>query len=698
MHNKEALDIFFQESGEHEQPKIIDKKNVNTKDWSSEWLRIREANILEAGENKIQKPFSQSYVVYRAIRSIAENIPQAIFKIYEGEPGNSTEVPLNHPLQQLFNKPNKSMSRYELWESIATYLNLYGEVFIYLNQSVGQMLGTTTMPAELYSLNPMLMNHTIVDGELVGWIYNRKMPINPNEVIHVKLFNPYNTIRGMSPIQAIRSEMEADYSSARYNKVFFDNGANPDGVVEVDKDKEISIDELRKLKRLWNENHQGTGNSHKTAFLLGGMAYKQMGISQKDMEFLQGREFSRTAILSVFGVPKFVAGFGDKGEVNRSTAVAAKSMFWTTTIQPQLRRIEEKFFADFFMIYAPEYYGKFDLSGIQELKPDMAEALGAGKLLFDLGYTRNEINKRLALGMPTDPDGDIRYLPMNYISNGDSSDAIPAEEEPTKNVDNLVDEVEQVSKEIIYEMKKVRAQHHLKVQGKFERALHKKIKRYIFEVRSKTLDIVNNTQPGNITKEVDVMLQENESNLVKLVTPVYRQIMTQGAQTALANLATERSIYNIEHKQREPLIDEAVLLARVNKIKGINITLFNQLKMAIDEAIEANQTVPEIANILTEVSKGVFNNASNRSMAIARTESNSLLNGSAISTYQREGVRQKEWLTTLDDKARESHIRINGEIIPMESRFSNGLEYPGDPAGPAEEVVNCRCAISPVVI
>ena len=82
---------------------------------------------------------------------------------------------------------------------------------------------------------------------------------------------------------------------------------------------------------------------------------------------------------------------------------------------------------------------------------------------------------------------------------------------------------------------------------------------------------------------------------------------------------------------------------------------------------------------------------------IARTESNSLLNGSATSVYKKEGVTMKEWLTTLDSAARESHIEIDGEVVGIDGQFSNGLSYPGDPSGPAEEVVNCRCSISPVV-
>lgn len=51
----------------------------------------------------------------------------------------------------------------------------------------------------------------------------------------------------------------------------------------------------------------------------------------------------------------------------------------------------------------------------------------------------------------------------------------------------------------------------------------------------------------------------------------------------------------------------------------------------------------------------------------------------------------KQWDATLDGKTRDSHRAVDGEIRELDEKFSNGLEYPGDPNGPAAEVINCRC-------
>lgn len=54
----------------------------------------------------------------------------------------------------------------------------------------------------------------------------------------------------------------------------------------------------------------------------------------------------------------------------------------------------------------------------------------------------------------------------------------------------------------------------------------------------------------------------------------------------------------------------------------------------------------------------------------------------------------KEWVATMDGRTRHSHRAVDGEVVDLESAFSNGLRYPGDPAGPGREVYNCRCTLA----
>ena len=79
---------------------------------------------------------------------------------------------------------------------------------------------------------------------------------------------------------------------------------------------------------------------------------------------------------------------------------------------------------------------------------------------------------------------------------------------------------------------------------------------------------------------------------------------------------------------------------------------------------------------------------------IARTET---LKAQGHATWQRlvnnENVEYYQWLSTNDERTRESHVELNGEITFADGSgiFSNGLRFPGDTEGDIEEWINCRC-------
>ena len=61
--------------------------------------------------------------------------------------------------------------------------------------------------------------------------------------------------------------------------------------------------------------------------------------------------------------------------------------------------------------------------------------------------------------------------------------------------------------------------------------------------------------------------------------------------------------------------------------------------------------------------------------------------------YGSDVVAGQEWIATADSRTRESHVELDGEVVGINEPFSNGLDYPGDPAGDAAETINCRCTI-----
>jgi uncharacterized protein with gpF-like domain len=82
---------------------------------------------------------------------------------------------------------------------------------------------------------------------------------------------------------------------------------------------------------------------------------------------------------------------------------------------------------------------------------------------------------------------------------------------------------------------------------------------------------------------------------------------------------------------------------------------------------------------------------------IARTEGHTAANVGSDAAAEATGADLvKEWAATEDSRTRPSHVEADGQRQEMDDPFRVGdawLDFPGDPDGPAEEVINCRCVV-----
>lgn len=86
---------------------------------------------------------------------------------------------------------------------------------------------------------------------------------------------------------------------------------------------------------------------------------------------------------------------------------------------------------------------------------------------------------------------------------------------------------------------------------------------------------------------------------------------------------------------------------------------------------------------------------------IARTETIGALNGGTYAGAQAWAAASgdemfKQWWATNDNRVRPSHWAAHMKVVPLGEDFLVGgwsLSNPGDPNGPAHEVINCRCSL-----
>lgn len=121
--------------------------------------------------------------------------------------------------------------------------------------------------------------------------------------------------------------------------------------------------------------------------------------------------------------------------------------------------------------------------------------------------------------------------------------------------------------------------------------------------------------------------------------------------------------------------------------KKLKRTITSEVTRGVASSLSYN----DIARNISNVSKAPLS----RAKTIARTEVHRIRcqasMDAALEAKKRGCDIVKQWDSTMDKRTRDSHARVDGEIKELEAKFSNGLMFPGDPAGRASEVINCRC-------
>ena len=326
--------------------------------------------------------FAGNAIGYRCVRMLAEAASSVPLIIYRGGKELSS-----HPLKQLLAQPNPAQSGRELIENTVSFLLVAGNSYT----EVSALDGT---PRELVALRPDRVK--VVAGSN-GWpeayeyaVGGASARLPAETVLHIKLFNPLDDYYGMSPLEAAARSIDTHNAASAWNKAMLDNAARPSGALVLAASQEqMTTEQYDRLKSEIENKYQGAANAGRPMVLEGGLDWKEMGFSPKDMEFIEAKNASAREIALAFGVPPMLLGipgdntFANYAEANRS--------FWRQTILPLAARVAEAMTG---FLGAGNLRLAHDLDQVEALGPDR-EALWA-RLERASFLTENE--KRSAVG------------------------------------------------------------------------------------------------------------------------------------------------------------------------------------------------------------------------------------------------------------------------------------------------------------
>jgi HK97 family phage portal protein len=394
-----------------------------TKSLASAWLRGRDDTTTPA---VLASAYHQSTWVYACISTLAETVSAIPFRFVEvtGNPARGSTV---EQLEKLFARPHAQLDRFQFWELIISWLMLRGEAFVY-PISEGRV---TRVPDTLHILSPDHLHEIVSNSELAGWRYSASSTSSigsillPEDLIHIRLPNPFNFFRGMSPLTVAYLAAQSDYAAAQFMKGTMLNNADTGLIITTPE--QLSPEQIEDAKAALRERKRAAGTADKPLFLWGGATVQRPAISSADLQFLENRKFNRQEICAIFKVPQELLGFTE--DANRSVSESARLNFMENRIAPLCKRLEaaidpliQRFGGT---SYTSPIRGEFHLASTPIMQAAQRSRVQTALRLFSLGVPVNVINQNLDLGLPDLPHGQTCYLPDGVHALGKVQPALP---------------------------------------------------------------------------------------------------------------------------------------------------------------------------------------------------------------------------------------------------------------------------------
>ena len=294
--------------------------------------------------------------VFACVRVVAEDVaslPLALYRRLE----RGKDKAADHSLYYLIHdSPNPDMTAFAFKECMMTNLLLWGNAYA---QIIRDRYGN------ILSLHPLLSSRVTVTknaaGERVFNYRNDKgisTALTRGQIFHVAGIS-YDGLTGLSPIGVAREAVGLAKVTEIYGNKFFANGARPGGVLEHPG----QIKDPEKVRKSWETVYKGANNAHKIAVLEEGMKYHDIGLPQKDAQFLETRQFQLNEICRIFRVPPHLVG--DLSKATFSNIEHQSIDYVVHTLRPWLVRFEQAVNLQLLNeLEREDYFSKFNVDGL----------------------------------------------------------------------------------------------------------------------------------------------------------------------------------------------------------------------------------------------------------------------------------------------------------------------------------------------
>lgn len=301
-----------------------------------------------AGTVVSEKTALQVTAVYGSVGVLADGLATLPIDLYNS---NDPAVRRKLPLTSLLLDPYEEISQIDWLTQYTISMALRGNFYGHIIERDANLYASQIKP--IHPDNARVRR--LPDGTLEYRYNGQVVPID--EVFHVKYLSVPQSLVGLNPIEYLRNAFGLARAEDLYGASYFQNSANPGGVIEIEDD--LDDDETLAMAKTWMQAHQGIGNANLPAVLTGGATFKPITITPEDSQFLESRQFSASTISGmIFRVPPHMIGIVDRSTSWGTGIEQQERGFVTNTLGGYLRRLEKALTS----LHPPSQYVRFDLN------------------------------------------------------------------------------------------------------------------------------------------------------------------------------------------------------------------------------------------------------------------------------------------------------------------------------------------------
>lgn len=628
-----------------------------------EYVGPTVSDVLGMGPEKLVRtqPHLRTVVTF-----LNRNIAQLPLPVYERR-SDSDRRRDSGKLAQLLKRPNASMTTYDLLTALMGDFLLYDEAYwlvveepdspsgwglyplptSWVQQRIG---GTAWAPDSLVIVNPKNGKRSLIESG--GFIYFHG-------------WNPGDPSRGMSPVDALRNILAEQIQAWTYREQVWARAGRMGSYITRPAGAPAWSDEARRqFGDDWKAKWTGRDGSKAggTPILEDGMTLGSSRFNAREEEWSEVAKLSLATVAAVYHTSPTMVGILDNA--NFSNVKEFARMLYTDTLGPYLTMIESRINAFLLPIVEPgrDLYAEFNIAAkmagsFEEQAAVLSTSVGRPWMTAD--------EARARMNMPA-LRGDAEQLvtPLNVLVGGQASPRDSGSQNlaagPSLSRKSAADPI-QVKAAAREEDARV-------AEAVLTRFFKRQSRVVLSELGAKDAEWWDGERWDG----------ELADDLYKLSLDVSEQVAKQTLET----LGVDPSIYSTARTKNF-----------LRSVAESRAALINAATLAKVEAALADNVGD---GALTSTPAGVFEEAETSRAAVAGLTLATTLASFAVTESAKQMARPattKTW-DVQSGNPRASHASMNGETVGIEDTFSNGMNWPGDPAGGADEVAGCMCGVT----